>query len=110
MEKAVKAISAAVNLPLQIDSSDPVTTERALRIYNGKPMVNSVNGKEESIKAIMPIVQKYGGVLVGLCLDEEGIPPTAEQRFEIAKKIRDRASEYGIKPKNLVMDALTLTI
>ena len=85
-KKAVKAISAAVNLPLQIDSSDPVTTERALRIYNGKPMVNSVNGKEESIKAIMPIVQKYGGVLVGLCLDEEGIPPTAEQRFEIAKK------------------------
>ena len=57
-----------------------------MRIYNGKPMVNSVNGKEESIKAIMPIVQKYGGVLVGLCLDEEGIPPTAEQRFEIAKK------------------------
>ncbi len=110
MEKAVKAISAAVNLPLQIDSSDPATIERALRIYNGKPMVNSVNGKEESIQAIMPIVQKYGGVLVGLCLDEEGIPPTAQQRFEIAKKIRDRAAEYNIKKKNLVMDALTLTI
>ncbi len=110
MEKAVKAISAAVNLPLQIDSSDPATIERALRIYNGKPMVNSVNGKEESILAIMPIVQKYGGVLVGLCLDEDGIPPKAEQRFEIAKRIRDRAAEYGIKPKNLVMDALTLTI
>ena len=73
-------------------------------------MVNSVNGKEESIKSnYADKVQKYGGVLVGLCLDEEGIPPTAEQRFEIAK-IRDRASEYGIKPKNLVMDALTLTI
>ncbi|MCC8161183.1 MAG: homocysteine S-methyltransferase family protein [Oscillospiraceae bacterium] len=110
MEKAVKAISAAVNLPLQIDSSDPATIERALRIYNGKPMVNSVNGKEESIRAIMPIVQKYGGVLVGLCLDENGIPAKAEQRFEIAKKIRDRAADYGIKPKNLVMDALTLTI
>lgn len=110
MEKAVKAISAAVNLPLQIDSSDPATIERALRIYNGKPMVNSVNGKDESIETIMPIVQKYGGVLVGLCLDESGIPPTAEERFEIAKKIRDRASDYGIAPKNLVMDALTLTI
>ena len=110
MEKAVKAISAAVNLPLQIDSSDPATIERALRIYNGKPMVNSVNGKEESIEAIMPIVQKYGGVLVGLCLDEGGIPATADERVEIAKKIRDRAAEYGIKPKNLVMDALTLTI
>lgn len=110
MEKAVKAISSAVNLPLQIDSSDPATIERALRIYNGKPMVNSVNGKEESITAIMPIVKKYGGVLVGLCLDENGIPPMAEQRFEIAKRIRDRAASYGIRPKNLVMDALTLTI
>ena len=110
MEKAVKAISAAVNLPLQIDSSDPETIDRALRIYNGKPMVNSVNGKEESIEAIMPIVKKYGGVLVGLCLDEDGIPATADERVEIAKKIRDRAAEYGIKQKNLVMDALTLTI
>lgn len=110
MERAVKAISAAVNLPLQIDSSDPKTIERTLRIYNGKPMINSVNGKEESITAIMPIVRKYGGVLVGLCLDEDGIPPKANERFEIAKRIKDRAAEYGIKPKNLVMDALTLTI
>ena len=109
MEKAVKAISAAVNLPLQIDSSDPVTTERALRIYNGKPMVNSVNGKEESIKAIMPIVQKYGGVLVGLVLTRKVslLLPNKDLKLQ---KIRDRASEYGIKPKNLVMDALTLTI
>ncbi len=110
MEQAVKAISAAVNLPLQIDSSDPKTIERALRIYNGKPMINSVNGKEDSIREIMPIVQKYGGVLVGLCLDENGIPPTAAERVEIAKRIQNRAAEYGIKPKNLVMDALTLTI
>lgn len=110
MEKAVKAVSAAVNLPLQIDSSDPVTIERALRIYNGKPMVNSVNGKKESMDAILPIVQKYGGVLVGLCLDEEGIPPKAEDRVRIASEIADEASKYGIKKKNLVMDALTLTI
>ncbi len=110
MERAVKAVSAAVNLPLQIDSSDPKTVERALRIYNGKPMVNSVNGKEESIRAIMPIVKKYGGVLVGLCLDEDGIPPEAEQRVRIAEHIKNRAADYGIKPKNLVMDALTLTI
>ncbi len=110
MERAVKAVSAAVNLPLQIDSSDPATIERAMRIYNGKPMVNSVNGKRESIDAIMPIVKKYGGVLVGLCLDEGGIPPTARQRFDIAKKIRSGAERYGIAPKNLVMDALTLTV
>jgi 5-methyltetrahydrofolate--homocysteine methyltransferase len=110
MEKAVKAISAAVNLPLQIDSSDPETVERALRIYNGKPMINSVNGKKESMEAIFPIVQKYGGVLVGLCLDETGIPPTAEERFKIAENIANEAAKYGIKRKNLVMDALTLTI
>ena len=110
MEKAVKAISSAVNLPLQIDSSDPATIERALRIYNGKPMVNSVNGKKESLDEILPIVQKYGGVLVGLCLDEDGIPPMAEGRVKIAQKIATEAEKYGIKKKNLVMDALTLTI
>lgn len=110
MEKAVKSISAAVNLPLQIDSSDPETIERALRIYNGKPMINSVNGKKESLNAILPIVQKYGGVLVGLCLDENGIPPTSEERVKIAENIANEAAKYGIKRKNLIMDALTLTI
>ncbi len=110
MEKAVKAISSAVNLPLQIDSSDPETIERALRIYNGKPMINSVNGKKEILDSILPIVQKYGGVLVGLCLDEGGIPETAEKRVKIAANIANEAAKYGIKKKNLVMDALTLTI
>ena len=110
MEKAVKAISSAVNLPLQIDSSDPETIERALRIYNGKPMINSVNGKKEILDSILPIVQKYGGVLVGLCLDEGGIPETAEKRVKIAENIANEAAKYGIKKKNLVMDALTLTI
>ncbi|MDD6484874.1 MAG: homocysteine S-methyltransferase family protein [Clostridiales bacterium] len=110
MEKTVKAVSAAVNLPLQLDSSDPATIERALRIYNGKPMINSVNGKKESMDAILPIVQKYGGVLVGLCLDEDGIPSEAEGRFDVAKKIAEEAKKYGIHKKNLVMDALTLTI
>ena len=110
MGDAVKALSSAVNLPLQIDSSDPITIENTLRHYNGKPMVNSVNGKLESMEAIFPIVQKYGGVLVGLCLDEEGIPPTADGRFDIAKKIVSKAADYGIRHKDLVMDALTLTI
>ena len=110
MERAVKAVSAAVNLPLQIDSSDPEVIERALRIYNGKPMVNSVSGKKESLDAILPIVAKYGGVLVGLCLDENGIPETAEERAAIAKRIADEAAKYGIKKRDLVMDALTLTI
>ena len=110
MGEAVKALSAAVTLPLQIDSSDPVTIENTLRHYNGKPMVNSVNGKAESMEAIFPIVSKYGGVLVGLCLDENGIPSSAEERFAIAEKIAEKAAQYGIKRKDLVMDALTLTI
>ena len=110
MSEAVKALSAAVTLPLQIDSSDPVTIENTLRHYNGKPMVNSVNGKAESMEAIFPIVSKYGGVLVGLCLDENGIPSSADERFAIAEKIASKAAQYGIKRKDLVMDALTLTI
>lgn len=110
MEAAVKAISSAVNLPLQIDSSNPETIERALRIYNGKPMINSVNGKQEILDSILPIVEKYGGVLVGLCLDESGIPKTATERVAIAENIANEAAKYGIKKKNLVMDALTLTI
>ena len=110
LERAVKAISAAVTQPIQIDSSDPEAIERVMRVYNGKPMVNSVNGKRESLDAILPIVKKYGGVLVGLCLDENGIPPMAEDRVRIAADIADAASEYGIKKRDLVMDALTLTI
>lgn len=110
MGDAVKALSSAVTLPLQIDSSDPVTIENILRHYNGKPMVNSVNGKAESMEAIFPIVSKYGGVLVGLCLDENGIPSSADERFAIAEKIASKAAQFGIKRKDLVMDALTLTI
>ena len=108
--KVVNALTQAVTSPLQLDSSDPEAIEYTLRRYNGKPMINSVNGKQESIEAIMPIVQRYGGVLVGLCLDEDGIPETAMGRVKVAEKIRDKAAEYGIMPKDLVMDALTLTI
>lgn len=110
MESAVKAIQATVNLPLQIDSSEPDVLERAMRIYNGKPMVNSVNGKQECMDAVFPLVKKYGGVVVGLALDEDGIPPTAEGRLEVAAKIIKTAEGYGIKRKDIVIDALTLTV
>lgn len=110
MERVIKAVSSTVNLPLQIDSSEPQVIENALRIYNGKPMINSVNGKKESMESIFPLVRKYGGVIVGLALDEDGIPPMAEGRYKIAKKIVDTAAGYGIKPKDIVIDALTLTI
>jgi 5-methyltetrahydrofolate--homocysteine methyltransferase len=110
MEEAVTGIQAIIDLPLQIDTSDPIAMERGLRYYNGKPMLNSVNGKKESMESVFPIAKKYGATLVCLCLDESGIPETVEGRLEVAKKIIDTAAEYGIPKKNLVMDALVLTI
>ena len=110
MEKAVKEIQKVTNLPLQIDTSDFEAMERALRHYNGKPMINSVNGKEEVMEAVFPLAKKYGGVVVGLTIDENGIPDTAEGRFEIAKRIVERAEAFGIAKKDIVIDTLTLTI
>ncbi len=110
MEEAVTGIQAIIDLPLQIDTSDPVAMERALRCYNGKPMLNSVNGKKESMESVFPLAKKYGAVVVCLCLDESGIPETVEGRLAIAEKIVKTAESYGIPKKNLVMDALVMTI
>lgn len=110
LSDAVYNLQSVLPLPLQLDSSDPQALEKAMRIYNGKPMVNSVNGKQSSMKEIFPLVKKYGGVVVCLCLDENGIPETAQGRIDIAKKIINTAQEYGIDKKNLVVDALTMTI
>lgn len=86
MIKAVKSIQGVTNVPLQIDSTIPEVLEAALRVYNGKPMVNSVNGEEESLKNVLPLVKKYGAAVVGLTLDKDGIPPKAEQRVAIAER------------------------
>lgn len=110
MEEAVTGIQAIIDLPLQIDTSDTEAMERGLRYYNGKPMLNSVNGKKESMESVFPIAKKYGALLVCLCLDEDGIPETVEGRLKVAEKIVKTAAEYGIPRKNLVMDALVLTI
>lgn len=110
MEEAVTGIQAIIDLPLQIDTSDTEAMERGLRYYNGKPMLNSVNGKQESMESVFPIAKKYGAVLVCLCLDEGGIPETVEGRLKVAEKIVSTARKYGISKKNLVMDALVLTI
>lgn len=110
MEEAVTGIQAIIDLPLQIDTSDTDAMERGLRYYNGKPMLNSVNGKKESMESVFPIAKKYGAVVVCLCLDESGIPETVEGRLRIAEKIMKTAASYGIPKKNLVMDALVLTI
>ncbi len=106
----VKAVQAVSDLPLQLDSSDPVALEQAMRIYNGKPMINSVNGKQSSMDSIFPLVKKYGGVVVALTLDENGIPKTADERVAIAQKIINEAKKYGIDKKDIVVDALAMAV
>ncbi len=110
MCRAVNAICAVCDLPLQIDSSSPETLSAAMRIYNGKPLVNSVNGKAEVMDAVFPAVKKYGGTVIALTLDEGGIPGTAEGRVAIAEKIIKRAAEYGIKKKDIIADPLALSV
>lgn len=107
---AVCALQSAVKLPLQIDTAMPSAMERALRVYNGCALINSVNGKAESMEAVFPLMKKYGGVAVALTLDENGIPDTAEGRLKIAEKILYTAEKYGIKRKNIVFDTLTMAI
>lgn len=107
---AVCELQAVTALPLQIDTSDPAAMESALRRYNGKAMINSVNGKEESMRSVFPLAKKYGGVIVALTLDENGIPKTVEGRLAIAEKILKTASEYGISKKNIIFDTLAMTV
>ena len=103
-------LQSIINLPLQIDSSDPEALEKALRIYNGKALVNSVNGKQSNMDAVLPIVAKYGGVVIALTLDESGIPNTPEERVMIAEKIRAEAHKYGIQDKDIIVDPLTMAV
>ena len=107
---AVTALQAVIDLPLQIDTADPVAMEGALRRYNGKALVNSVNGKRESMEAVFPLVKKYGGTVIALTLDEEGIPATVEGRMAIARRIVDTAATYGIEKKDIVFDTLAMTV
>lgn len=110
MVKTVKALQSVTETPLQLDSTIPEVLEAALRIYNGKPIVNSVNGDDESLDAILPLCKKYGAAVVGLTLDKGGIPQIAHGRFTIAKKILDRARRYGIPDRDVYIDCLTMTV
>jgi len=110
MESVIVKLQSVTNLPLQIDTTKIEALERGMRIYNGKPMINSVNGKNENIEAVMPLVAKYGGVLVSLPLDEDGIPETSDGRIAIAKKIYEAADRYGIPRKDIVIDGLAMTV
>ena len=108
--RVVCELQAVTSLPLQIDTSDPLAMEAALRRYNGKAMINSVNGKQESIDAVFPLVKKYGGLVVALTLDEKGIPEKAEGRVEIARRILCEAERYGISKNDIIFDPLALTV
>lgn len=110
LPEVVSAIQAVSDAPLQIDTANSAALEKAMRIYNGKPMLNSVNGKQSSMQKVFPIAKKYGAVSVCLLLDENGIPETVEGRLEIARKILNTAAEYGIDKKDLIFDALTMTV
>ena len=109
MVQAIREIQSMVNIPLQIDSTDPEVIEAAVRIYNGKPIINSVSGTKASMEAIFPIAKKYGTCLIALTLDEKGIPASAEERFEIAANIVDEAEKWGISRENIIIDCLVLT-
>lgn len=107
---AVKELQSVLDLPLQLDSVKASSLEKAMRIYNGKPLINSVNGKQESMDAILPLVQKYGGTLIALTIDENGIPETARGRCEIAEKIVNECKKYGIEKKDIIVDPLAMTV
>lgn len=110
LTKVIRELQAVLDLPLQIDTSDPAAMQSALRRYNGKAMVNSVNGKRESMDAVFPLVKKYGGLVVALTLDENGIPAKAQGRVEIARRILECAESYGLGKKDLIFDPLAMTV
>lgn len=110
MEEVVKELQSIIDLPLQIDTSNMEAMERAMRIYNGKPLINSVNGKKDVMEAVFPLVKRYGGVMVALALDEAGIPETSEGRIAVSKKIYEKAAEYGIGREDIIIDALCMTV
>ncbi len=110
LPKVVKKLQSVVPLPLQLDTTNPTALEAALRVYNGKAAVNSVNGSEESLRTVLPIVKKYGASVVGLCMDEKGLPTTAEERIAIARRIQAAAHAIGIPDEDLWIDCLALTV
>ena len=110
MQKVVISLQGSLGLPLQLDSTSPEVLEKALRLYTGKAIINSVNGEEKSLNTVLPLAKKYGAAVVGLTLDEDGIPETVEKRVAIAEKIINRAAETGIPREDIIIDCLTMTV
>ncbi len=110
LSKVMQEVMAVTNAPLCIDTADPQALEAALKLYEGKALINSVNGEEKSLNAILPLVKEYGAAVIGLCMDDDGIPATPELRFGVAAKIIERAASLGIPTEDIVIDPLTLTL
>jgi len=110
LTKAIKAVREVTDVPLCIDTADPAALEAALKIYEGKALINSVNGEEARLRSVLPLVKEYGAAVIGLCMDDEGIPSTAEGRFAVARKIIERAGRLGIPAEDVVIDPLALTL
>jgi 5-methyltetrahydrofolate--homocysteine methyltransferase len=108
--QAIQAVREVTDVPLCIDTADPAALEAALKIYDGKALINSVNGEEARLKSVLPLVKEYGAAVIGLCMDDDGIPTTAEGRFAVAGKIIERAGKLGISPEDIAIDPLVLTL
>jgi 5-methyltetrahydrofolate--homocysteine methyltransferase len=110
LQKVLKTVMEVTDMPLCIDTADPEALEAALNLYEGKPLINSVNGEERSLEAILPLVKEYEAAVIGLCMDDDGIPKTAEERFKVAANIIERAGKLGIPVEDIVIDPLALTL
>jgi 5-methyltetrahydrofolate--homocysteine methyltransferase len=110
LKQVMQIVMETTDAPLCIDTADPHALEAALSIYDGKALVNSVNGEEKSLSSVLPLVKEHGAAVIGLCMDDDGIPETPEQRFAVAAKIIERAGKLGIAPENVVIDPLALTM
>ncbi|MBM4466178.1 MAG: pterin-binding protein [Chloroflexi bacterium] len=108
--QAIHAVRQVTDVPLCIDTADPQALEAGLKVYDGKALINSVNGEEARLKSVLPLVKEYGAAVIGLCMDDEGIPTTAEGRLAVARKIIERAGKLGISPEDVVIDPLALTL
>ncbi len=110
LQEVMRAVMAATDVPLCIDTADPVALEAALKMYPGKALINSTNGEEKSLNAVLPLAKEYGAAIIGLCMDDNGIPPMPEDRLAVAAKIIERAAQHGIPVEDVVIDPLTLTL
>jgi 5-methyltetrahydrofolate--homocysteine methyltransferase len=110
LRQVMRTVMESTDVPLCIDTADPVALEAALSIYEGSALVNSVNGEEKSLKAVLPLIKEYGAAVIGLCMDDDGIPATPEARLKAAAKVIERAAQFGIPPENVVIDPLAMTM